>query len=319
MLRGVTLFAVTAVAGAVGLVAAIDGGVASVREVQAVAEVLSDDDPQVENYLLVGSDSREGIDPDDPAVGIIGTTSDVSGRRADTVMVLRRDRSDGSLALMSLPRDLWVDIPGWRTERINAAYGRGPEVLVRTVQALGVPVHHYLEVDLVGFQGVVDALGGVELCVDTPVRDVRSGLDLAWSGCHRLDPSQALAYVRSRAFETFEDGRWRQDPTADLGRTERQRGFIAALAAAGRERVLANPFRAGSVLEAALASVGAEAGFDALAAATALRGAATGGLDSITLPVSGATVDGKSVLRLADGARAWLDWFAGIGTRPGAA
>lgn len=317
-MNSLTVFVVAAVLGGVGLVSAVGRGAGSMREIPEVADVLSPPDAQVENYLLVGSDSRAGIDPDDPSVGLIGTTDDVSGQRADTIMVLRRDTGDGSLAIMSLPRDLWVDIPGWRAERINAAYGRGPDVLVRTVQqSLGVPVHHYLEVDLAGFRGVVDALGGVELCPTTPVRDRRSGLDLPLSGCQVLDPTQALAYVRSRAFETFEDGEWRKDPTADLGRTERQRAFVAALAVAGRERLLANPFRAGSVLDATVASMGAEPGFDPLVAARRLRAAASGALDSVALPVRGATIDGKSVLQLAEGARAWLDWFAGIGTRPG--
>ncbi len=319
LVNGLSLLAVVAVVGAAGLVTALDQRVTAVREVAEVIDVLSESSTRVENFLLVGSDSREGIDPEDPAIGVIGTTGDVSGQRADTIMILRRDRGDGSLALLSLPRDLWVEVPGWRTERINAAYGRGPDVLVRTVQqSLGVPVHHYLEVDLAGFQGVVAAVEGVELCVDTPVRDVRSGLDLPTSGCHTLNPSQALAYVRSRAYETFEDGRWRKDPTADIGRTERQRSFIAGLATAARERVLANPFTAGSVLDAVAASVGAEAGFDALESAARLRGAATGGLDSIALPVSGATIDGKSVLQLDSGAQDILDWFAGIGDRPDA-
>lgn len=314
--NGITLLVVVAVAGAVGMVRAVDQRATGVREVTEVGAVLSEPSTQVENFLLVGSDSREGIDPDDPAIGVIGTTGDVSGQRADTIMILRRDRADGSLALMSLPRDLWVAIPDWRSERINAAYGRGPDVLVRTVQqALGVPVHHYLEVDLAGFQGLVGALGGVEFCVDTPVRDVRSGLDLPTSGCHVLSPSQALAYVRSRAYETFQDGRWRKDPTADIGRTERQRAFIAALASAGRASLLANPFNAGSVLDAAVASVGAEPGFNALDAAARLRSAATGDLESVALPVSGTSIDGKSVLQLADGADALLAWFAGTGVR----
>ena len=318
MLNGATLALVITVAGAAGVVTAIDQRVTSVREVESVGGVLSTASANVEISLLVGSDSREGIDADDPAIGVIGTTSDISGQRADTIMVLRRDRNDGSLALMSLPRDLWVDIPGRRPDRINAAYGRGPDVLVRTVQnSLGIPVHHYLEVDLAGFQGLVAALGGVELCVDTPVRDVRSGLDIPTSGCHVLNPSQALAYVRSRAYETFEDGRWRKDPTADLGRTERQRAFIGELAVAARDRVLSSPLDAGSVLDAAMASVGAEPGFDALAMVARLRSAATGGIDSITLPVRGATIDGKSVLQLGPGAREWLAWFAGMGPRPG--
>jgi LCP family protein required for cell wall assembly len=317
LVNGITLAVVVAVAGAAGMVVAVDQRITGVREVTAVGEVLSPGSGRVENYLLVGSDSREGIDPDDPTIGVIGTTNDVSGQRADTIMILRRDRNDGSLAVLSLPRDLWVDIPGRRADRINAAYGRGADVLVRTVQeSLGVPVHHYLEVDLAGFQGVVAALGGVELCVDTPVRDVRSGLALPVAGCHLLDPAQALAYVRSRTFETFTDGRWRKDPTADIGRTERQRAFIVNLAAAVRTSALANPFTAGSVLEAVVASVGAEPGFDAFSAAARLRGAASGAIDSYSLPVRGANIDGKSVLQLASGAQTLLDWFAGIGERP---
>lgn len=317
-LNGLSVAFVITVAGAAGLVTAIDQRVTSVREVAAVDGVLSAASSTVELTLLVGSDSREGIDANDPAIGVIGTTSDISGQRADTIMVLRRDRGDGSLALLSLPRDLWVDIPGRKPDRINAAYGRGADVLVRTVQqSLGLPIHHYLEVDLAGFQGLVAALGGVELCVDTPVRDVRSGLDIPTSGCHVLGPTQALAYVRSRAYETFEDGRWRKDPTADIGRTERQRAFIGQLAIAARDRVLASPLDAGSVLDAAMASVGAEPGFDALAMVARLRGAADGGIDSIGLPVRGASIDGKSVLQLGAGARELLAWFAGMGPRPG--
>lgn len=316
LINGITLLVTVMVAGAVGMVREVDQGATGVREVAEVADVLSEPSAQVENFLLVGSDSREGIDPDDPAIGVIGTTGVVSGQRADTIMILRRDRGDGTLALMSLPRDLWVAIPDWRSERINAAYGRGPEVLVRTVQrTLGVPVHHYLEVDLAGFQGLVGAVGGVELCVENPVRDVGSGLDVATSGCHIMSPSQALAYVRSRSYETFQDGRWRKDPTADIGRTERQRAFIAALATAGRARLLANPFNAGSVLDAALASVGAEPGFNALDAAARLRSAASGDLESVALPVSATTIDGKSVLQLASGADTLLAWFAGTGVR----
>lgn len=317
-LNGITVAFVVAVAGAGGLITAIDQRVTAVREVAALEGVLSAPVANVENTLLVGSDSREGIDANDPAIGVIGTTSDISGQRADTIMVLRRDLGDGSLALLSIPRDLWVDIPGRRPDRINAAYGRGPEVLVRTVQqSLGLPVHHYLEVDLAGFQGLVAALGGVEVCVDTPVRDVRSGLDIPTSGCHVLDPSQALAYVRSRAYETFQDGRWRKDPTADIGRTQRQRAFISQLAVAARDRVLSHPLDAGSVLDAAMASLGAEPGFDALAMVARLRSAANGGIESIELPVRGATIDGKSVLQLGAGATELLNWFAGMGPRPG--
>jgi anionic cell wall polymer biosynthesis LytR-Cps2A-Psr (LCP) family protein len=158
---GIALAALLAVGGAASLVAAVRSTVASIGEVTAVDGVLTPPGGPVENYLLVGSDSREGADPDAPDAGAIGGTADASGQRSDTVMVLRYDHASGDVSLLSLPRDLWVDIPGYGAERINTAYSKGADVLVRTVQQdLGLPVHHYLEVDFFGFKDIVDAVGG---------------------------------------------------------------------------------------------------------------------------------------------------------------
>lgn len=306
-----------ALSGAVGLGAATWGGLGSVGEVPAVAGVLSPVGGPVENYLLVGSDSREGFDPTSPDAGAIGGTGDVSGQRSDTIMVLRYDTSTSDVDLVSLPRDLWVDIPGFRTERINTAFSRGADVLVQTVQtSLGIPVHHYLEVDFFGFKDIVDAVGGVEVCVDTPVRDTRSGLDLPTAGCHRLDGIQALAYTRSRYYERLVDGQWVRDPTSDLGRTERQREFVQATVRTSYERVLANPFRGGELLDAMTSSLSAEPGFDVVRFAARLRPVAGGGIVSHALPVRGDTVEGKSVLRLAGGSDEVLAFFRGSGPRP---
>jgi hypothetical protein len=116
-----------------------------------------------ENFLVVGSDSRDGASETDADIGSMGTEEDVGGKRSDTIMLVRLE--GGRATLLSLPRDLYVPISGAsRTFRLNSAYSRGPDVLVRTVQdALGVPVHHYVEVDFRGFKKLVEAVGGVSV------------------------------------------------------------------------------------------------------------------------------------------------------------
>ena len=130
---------------------------------------------EVENYLIVGSDSRDGASPDDPDyMGIVGTEDHV-GRRSDTIMLMRFDPVTNSAALLSLPRDLYVDIPGSDDRnRINAAFFKGPDVLIKTVtESFGIPVHHYVEVDFQGFKRIVDAIDGVAIWFDAPVRDAQ--------------------------------------------------------------------------------------------------------------------------------------------------
>jgi LCP family protein required for cell wall assembly len=309
---------ILAVAGLVGLTRSVDATVDASVVIEEVSPVLSTPGPRDGlTIVLVGSDSRSGVDPDAPDAAALGTTAEVTGRRSDTVMLLRRDPDESTLAVVSLPRDLWVDIPGWRTERINAAYSRGPEFLVATVtETLGIPVHHYVEVDLVGFQSVVEALDGVEICVDTPVRDTRSGLSITTSGCHRLDGISALAYVRSRAYERFENGSWTRDPTADIGRTQRQRIVVAALVERIGEVIAGNPFAASTVVDSLMAVLGTDPGFDPVEIAGALGRGLTRPIESIALPVRPDTVEGKSVLRLAAGADEVLAWLGGQGPRP---
>jgi LCP family protein required for cell wall assembly len=129
--------------------------------------------------------------------------------------------------LMSLPRDLWVEIAGTgESQRINSAYNDGPERLAATVsQSLGIPIHHYVEVDFDGFKEIVDEIGGVEVCVWNGARDLHSGLVLN-PGCQKLTGVMALAYARSRYYEEWDGTDWVMDPRADLGRIERQQHFI---------------------------------------------------------------------------------------------
>jgi LCP family protein required for cell wall assembly len=192
-----------------------------------VASVLSPVTGSGQNFLVVGTDSREGINPGDPnADAFIGEPT--SGARTDSIMVLRVDGEQQSL--LSIPRDLWVTDPSTgQLGRINSTYNAGPANLIQTVQSIGIPVHHYVEINFVSFGKLVDAVGGIDVTFANPSRDTASGLIVEEAGTHHLDGTQALAYVRSRHFEELKDGVWVEDPLSDLGRVARQRAFLASL------------------------------------------------------------------------------------------
>jgi polyisoprenyl-teichoic acid--peptidoglycan teichoic acid transferase len=272
---------------------------------------------QPRNILLVGSDSREGGNPDGP----VGAPPAVEGRRSDTIMVLRSDPATGASVLLSIPRDLHVPIAGTdRRQRINAAYSRSAETLVRTVQAaLGIPVHHYAEVDFQAFQRLVDAAGGVPVWFDTPVRDGNTGLSITEPGCHVLDGTQALQFTRSRYLERFVDGAWQADGTGDLGRIERQQDFVARALLRSVERASSNPVVATDVLQAAVDNLTVDDRLDLVTLGTRLR--SVGSLSTHTLPATPRTIDGQAVLVLdGDAAAPLLDVFAGrVAALPGTA
>jgi LCP family protein required for cell wall assembly len=249
------------------------------------------------NYLIVGSDSREGIEAGDPnADAFIGST--VTGERTDTIMVLRME-GDQSF-LLSIPRDLWVTNSATGDEgRINAVYRSGPPALIDTVeQNVGIPIHHYLEIDFVSFGGLVDSVGGITIDFPHPARDDASGLVVDQAGPVELDGPQALAYVRSRTYTELIDGEWRTDPTGDLGRTERQRQFLSALV--GRATASRNPFSLMSMarsLGGGLAIDNHFTFFGALGLAWRLRGFSP---ESVVQPTVGRTTSGGAAVREID-------------------
>lgn len=186
------------------------------------------EDLSPQNFLVVGSDTRDLGDDERRDVTVYGNGSERApeGKRADTIVVARVDPKQASVELLSIPRDLWVD-RGTTEGRINAAYNDGAQALVDTIQAnLGVPIHHYVEVNFNGFKGLVDALQGVPLYFDKPVRDKMTGLYVRKAGCYMLNGHQALAFARSRNLEYSNGVRWVKDPTADLGRITRQQIFL---------------------------------------------------------------------------------------------
>lgn len=199
---------------------------------QEIPELTAVADPNIAtNWLLVGTDSRDGISEDDTnAATMIGGDEDYSGKRTDTIMVARVDRNAGEINLVSIPRDLWVPIAGTAREgRINSAFvGEGGDArLIRTVESvLDIEIHHYAEINFVGFQDLVDDVGGLPLWFDRALRDHNSGLDIPSPGCFTLDGSQALAFARSRQLEYYDGQAWRLDGTGDLGRMNRQRFVV---------------------------------------------------------------------------------------------
>lgn len=252
------------------------------------------------NYLLVGSDSRDEFDPEGD--------SGVSGRRSDTIILLRTT-PDGS-RMMSIPRDLWVRIADTgEMGRINGAYNRGPGNLVLTVREnLGVPVHHYMEVGFGSFAGMVDALGGVTIDFPHPVFDPASGLSVAEAGPVTLDGPQALAYARSRTYTEVIDGREVVDPTGDLGRQERQQLFLrTVLGEVGGTRNPVTLTRVGDAVSSELIIDSRLGFFEALGLVRTLGGAEP---ETVLLPVEGARRGAAAVLVTVEPeAQAVLDRF----------
>lgn len=303
--------------GAFGVIRAANARTSDIERIEGLELALTAQDGPAQNYLLIGSDTRENADPGDSDFGSIGDTNAVQGRRSDTIMILRQEANGNGAAIVSLPRDLWVNIAGRDgASRINSAYSDGTDVLAATItQELGVPIHHVIDIDFNGFKELVDAVGGTTICFEYPTRDKHTGLDQQ-PGCNKLDGVQALQYARSRYYEEFRDGQWRTDPRSDLGRIERQQEFLRQTADATIDLLQSDPFRASTLLTAGTEAVRMDPGLDPIAAAGTLRKAFSTGLITYQLPVVGVTKNGNAVLELVDGAEPILDYFRGIGPPP---
>jgi LCP family protein required for cell wall assembly len=182
---------------------------------------------------------------------------------------------------------------------INAAFNEGPAVLVQTVQQnFGIPIHHYIEIDFQGFKRVVDAMGGVTICVPTPVRDAATGIAIEVPGCHLLDGTQSLAYARSRKLESEIDGEWVVDGRSDIGRIERQQQFLRAAASRGASEAT-NPLVLAEIIDAITASmlVDPELGRSEMGAlALAGRAFSGGSVETFTFPGDPETIGEAAVL-----------------------
>lgn len=170
-------------------------------------------------WLLVGSDSRRGLTAEQQRA--LTTGGDIGNGRTDTILLVHVPEFGSSTptTMVSIPRDSYLPIPGYGRDKINAAFAMGGgRLLAQAVeQATGLRLDHYVEIGFSGFADVVDALGGVTVCLDAPMSDPLAGIDLP-AGCQTLDGRDALGYVRTRA-----------TPRADLDRMVNQQRFMAAL------------------------------------------------------------------------------------------
>lgn len=222
---------VVGVVGASVAAAAVGYGLYKLEQVERVDGLALAASPpgEPENFLVVGSDTRDTLDETGfDTAGFNGEGAEGSGQRSDTIMVVRVDPAQETADILSFPRDLWVEIADTgRSQRINTAYAEGPQRLIDTIELnFEIPIHHYVEVDFAGFADLVDAVGGVPMWFDQPVRDSHSGLRIEQAGCTVLDPAMALALARSRHLEHQTPDGWEVDGTGDLGRITRQQAFI---------------------------------------------------------------------------------------------
>jgi LCP family protein required for cell wall assembly len=172
------------------------------------------------DFLILGSDSRAGLSKAEQIA--FGDTKHDPGQRSDTIILVRVDPVHDRTIVLSIPRDLRVNIPGHGMNKINTAFSYGPQLIVKAVKQLtGLPINHYVEVNFNGFKGLVNALGGVPICVDKPMHDTLAALDLPHAGCYNMKGAQALAFVRARHIEG--------DIIPDFSRISRQQQFIRAV------------------------------------------------------------------------------------------
>src|SRR4051794_7182276 len=251
------------------------------------------------NFLLIGSDSRAFV-KDAADAQHFGSAAQQTGQRSDTIMVAHVDKRTGTALLVSFPRDLWVAIPGNGNAKINAAFNAGPQRLIETIENnFDIPISHYLEVDFQGFAKMVDAIGTIPIYFPTPARDAKTGLLINKAGCQQLTGDQALAYVRSRYYESFVGGQWKTDPTSDLGRIRRQQYFLRTLAQQTLHTAANAPWRASDLIDAMLTNLQRDpkTGFASLRSlAYAFHRA--GGVETQTLPVDRKFINGQDALVL---------------------
>jgi LCP family protein required for cell wall assembly len=269
------------------------------------------------NILVVGSDTRATLSGGGAQFG----GSDVGGARSDTIMLVHLNPSAGTASLLSIPRDLWVDIPGMGKQRINAAFNNGPDLLVRTIQDdLGIPINHFVDVDFDSFRQVVNAMGGVKFWYPEPVRDNDngvndSGLNITTPGCYTLDGNMALSLVRTRHMQYEDNGSWIFEAQSDLARIRRQQLFVKKVINKAEGEGLGNITTINGVIGGVVSNLTVDRGFSEatmIALVRRYRHFDPGSLSTATLPTTGTVIGGGDVLLLQQQpAQAVIDLWQG--------
>ena len=246
------------------------------------------------NYLLVGSDTREGLTKEEMKALRVGSTKTAAGGRSDTMLLVHISKKRDKAYLVSLPRDTLVTIPAHtssdgksqipaRQNKLNAAFAfGGAPLLIETIEgATKLKIDHYIEISFAGFAGIVNALGGIDVCTKVDIDDPKSHLVLS-AGTHTLDGIEALKYVRTRDF----DGR------GDIGRMQRQQQFMSSvIKKATSTGVLLNPIKIVNFMNAAISTIKMDENLsegDLLNLAKQMRGLSSGNVRTLTVPLSNA-------------------------------
>lgn len=259
------------------------------------------------NFLVIATDDRSTL-PGEWNEDVFG---EFAGRRTD-VMMLAHMVPGERIQLLSLPRDLMVDITGHGTNRLNASYViGGPDLLTKTVQEeTGIPVHHFVEIDFGGFGRVVDSLGGVTVNFPLPARDSKSGLSVD-AGPQTLDGEMAVAYARSRQYEEYENGSWNGTGGGDIARTQRQQEIMVQLF--DQVTSPSSAFNLPTFLPTFADNITADEGLSLglmTDLARAAMGLSSGNIDRITLPVKNHKgADGRAYVVATESADAVIDAF----------
>jgi LCP family protein required for cell wall assembly len=274
--------------------------------VPALATGAKDADGADQNILLLGNDSRAGATPDE--LKALGTTDDGGSVNTDTMMVLHVPANGSKATVISFPRDSWVTIPDNGKGKINAAYGDGYaavknrggseiqaesggiQLLIKTISGLiGLHIDHYVQVNLLGFYRISNAIGGVSVCLNAAQNAKTdsdaygsgySGINLP-KGTSVIEGSQALAFVRQR----------HGLPNGDLDRIKRQQYFLsAAFRKVVSGGVLLNPFKLHRLLGAISSSLLTDPALNLVSMAQQFSNLSSGNITFATIPNDGSQV-----------------------------
>ena len=243
------------------------------------------------NYLIVGSDTREGLTRAEQKELRVGSVKTAAGKRSDTMLLVHVSKARDKAVIISIPRDSYALIPAHKNsagKEISAAYSKinssfnwgGAPLLIQTFEGMSnLKIDHYIEINFVGFARIVDSLGGIEVCTKKDIDDPKSHLVLP-AGVHNLNGIEALKYVRTREF----------DGLGDIGRMQRQQAFMSSVVKKATSLgVLLNPVTMTSFINSALSAVTTDSGLNSselIVLAKQLKSLSASNVRTLTVPLS---------------------------------
>ncbi|HEY8478492.1 MAG TPA: LCP family protein [Spirillospora sp.] len=297
VLIAIGVFVALVVAGLGGLVwqrqSSYNGNIDRIKGVMPGTDRPGPNVKGTENWLLVGSDSRE-----QNTTGQGGQVWKPGRQRTDTIMLLHLPADRKKAYIVSFPRDSWVEVPGYGHQKINAAFSYGgPKLLIQTVENLtGIRIDHFGAIDFEGFKAMTDALGGVTVNIRHSVYDPARKKYWA-AGRQKLNGEEALLFVRQRY----------NLPNGDFDRIKRQQAFLGALAKQAADRgTLTNPIKLDRFLSALTRSISVDEGVTAghlRSLALSMRGVRASDVVFMTTPHRGTGTRARQSVVFLDPAR----------------